>query len=34
MSTVENSDRDFIIESASRLLSIKAVSPSSGGEGE
>ena len=34
MSTLEDSDRDFIIDSASRLLSIKAVSPSSGGEGE
>ncbi len=34
MSKVESPDRNFIIDSASRLLSIKAVSPLSGGEGE
>ncbi len=34
MSMTENIDRDFIIESASRLLSIKAISPLSGGDGE
>ena len=34
MSSNENADREFIIDSASRLLSIEAISPLSGGEGE
>jgi succinyl-diaminopimelate desuccinylase len=34
MSANENADREFIIDSASRLLSIRAVSPLSGGDGE
>jgi len=34
MGLTEASDKEFIIEVANRLLSIKAISPASGGEGE
>ncbi|WMT50789.1 MAG: M20 family metallo-hydrolase [Ferroplasma sp.] len=34
MSYDENADREFIINSANKLLSIRAISPLSGGEGE